>query len=175
VQFANRSCSVLVATDVAARGLDIAQLEAVINVDITPDKEVHTHRVGRTGRAEEAGWAFSLASMDEMGRVGRIDEMQGSASVWHSVSELVAPADAELLRPPMVTLQILGGRKEKIRPGDVLGALTKDLGLESTQIGKINVNEFSTYVAVERGVADKALRGLNAGKVKGKAVKVRRL
>jgi ATP-independent RNA helicase DbpA len=175
VQFANRSCSVLVATDVAARGLDIAQLEAVINVDITPDIEVHTHRVGRTGRADEAGWAFNLASMDEMGRVGRIDEMQGSASVWHPISELVAPADAEPLRPPMVTLQILGGRKEKIRPGDVLGALTKDLGFESAQIGKINVNEFSTYVAVERGIADKALRGLNAGKVKGKSVKARRL
>ncbi|RQP25812.1 ATP-dependent RNA helicase DbpA [Piscinibacter terrae] len=175
VQFANRSCSVLVATDVAARGLDIAQLEAVINVDITPDIEVHTHRVGRTGRADESGWAFNLASLDEMGRVGRIEEMQGSASVWHPVSELVAPAGAEPLHPPMVTLQILGGRKEKIRPGDVLGALTKDLGFESAQIGKINVNEFSTYVAVERGIADKALRGLNAGKVKGKSVKVRRL
>jgi ATP-independent RNA helicase DbpA len=175
VQFANRSCSVLVATDVAARGLDIAQLEAVINVDITPDTEVHTHRVGRTGRGDEAGWAFSLASMDEMGRVGRIDEMQGSASVWHPVSELAEPADAEPLRPPMVTLQILGGRKEKIRPGDVLGALTKDLGFDAAQIGKINVNEFSTYVAVDRGIADKALRGLNAGKVKGKSVKVRRL
>ncbi|HXD07013.1 MAG TPA: ATP-dependent RNA helicase DbpA [Burkholderiaceae bacterium] len=175
VQFANRSCSVLVATDVAARGLDIAQLEAVINVDITPDVEVHTHRVGRTGRADEAGWAFSLASMDEMGRVGRIDEMQGSASVWHPLSELIAPVEAEPLHPPMVTLQILGGRKEKIRPGDVLGALTKDLGLEFAQVGKINVNEFSTYVAVERGVADQALRGLNAGKVKGRSVKVRRL
>ncbi len=175
VQFANRSCSVLVATDVAARGLDIAQLEAVINVDITPEVEVHTHRVGRTGRSDEAGWAFSLASMDEMGRVGRIDEMQGSASEWHPLSELTAPAGAEPLRPPMVTLQILGGRKEKIRPGDVLGALTKDLGFEGTQIGKINVNEFSTYVAIERGVADKALQGLNAGKVKGKSVKVRRL
>jgi ATP-independent RNA helicase DbpA len=175
VQFANRSCSVLVATDVAARGLDIAQLEAVINVDITPDRELHTHRVGRTGRADEAGWAFSLASMDEMGRVGRIDEMQGSASVWHPLSDLTAPAGAEPLRPPMVTLQILGGRKEKIRPGDVLGALTKDLGFDFTQVGKINVNEFSTYVAVERGIADQALRGLNAGKVKGKSVKARRL
>ena len=75
----------------------------------------------------------------------------------------------------MVTLQILGGRKEKIRPGDVLGALTKDMGFEAAQIGKINVNEFSTYVAVERGIADKALRALNAGKVKGRSVKVRRL
>ncbi|WP_395703594.1 ATP-dependent RNA helicase DbpA [Aquabacterium sp.] len=175
VQFANRSCSVLVATDVAARGLDIAQLEAVINVDITPDPEVHTHRVGRTGRADEAGWAFSLASMDEMGSVGRIDEMQGVASEWHRLSELTSPPNAEPLRPPMVTLQILGGRKEKIRPGDVLGALTKDMGFEGAQIGKINVNEFSTYVAVERGVADKVLRALNAGKVKGRSVKVRRL
>jgi ATP-dependent RNA helicase DbpA len=175
VQFANRSCSVLVATDVAARGLDIAQLEAVINVDITPDPEVHVHRVGRTGRADGAGWAFSLASMDEMGRVGRIDELQGSPSEWHPLGELSPSADGEPLHPPMVTLQILGGRKEKIRPGDVLGALTKDLGLEGTLIGKINVNEFSTYVAVARSVADKALRGLNAGKVKGKSVKARRL
>jgi ATP-independent RNA helicase DbpA len=75
----------------------------------------------------------------------------------------------------MVTLQILGGRKEKIRPGDVLGALTKDMGFEGSQIGKINVNDFSTYVAVERSVADRVLRGLNAGKVKGKSVKARRL
>jgi ATP-dependent RNA helicase DbpA len=175
VQFANRSCSVLVATDVAARGLDIAQIEAVINVDISPDRELHTHRVGRTGRADASGWAFSLASLDEMGRVGQIDEMQGCASVWHPLSELTVPADAEPLRPPMVTLHILGGRKEKIRPGDVLGALTKDLGFDAARIGKINVNEFSTYVAVERGIADPALRGLNAGKVKGRSVKARRL
>ncbi|WP_233217905.1 ATP-dependent RNA helicase DbpA [Roseateles chitinivorans] len=175
VRFANRSCSVLVATDVAARGLDIAQLEAVINVDITPDPEVHVHRIGRTGRADEAGWAFSLASLDEMGRVGRIDQMQGSISPWYPLSELTATAGGQPLRPPMVTLQILGGRKEKIRPGDVLGALTKDLGFDGARIGKINVNEFSTYVAIEPELADQALRGLNAGRVKGKSVKVRRL
>ena len=175
VQFANRSCSVLVATDVAARGLDIAQLEAVINVDVTPDPEVHVHRVGRTGRAGEDGWAFSLASLDEMGSVGRIEQMQGATSQWLPLAGLEAPAGAEPLHPPMVTLQILGGRKEKIRPGDVLGALTKDMGFAGAQIGKINVNEFSTYVAIERGVADKALRALNAGKVKGKSVKARRL
>ena len=111
IQFANRSCSVLVATDVAARGLDIAQLEAVINVEISPDPQVHTHRVGRTGRADGSGWAFSLASVDEMGAVGRIDAMQGRDSEWHPLSELQGAADAEPLRPPMVTLQILGGCK----------------------------------------------------------------
>jgi len=181
VQFANRSCSVLVATDVAARGLDIERLEAVINVDITPEIEMHTHRIGRTGRAGESGLVFSLASLDEMGRVGKIDEMQGVESVWHPLAdhERTHPGaderSSEPLSPPMVTLQILGGRKEKIRPGDVLGALTKDLGLDATSVGKIDINEFSTYVAVRRDVADEALKGLNAGRVKGRSVKVRRL
>ena len=177
VQFANRSASVLVATDIAARGLDIAQLEAVINVDITPDPATHTHRIGRTGRVDEEGWAFSLASVDEMGSVGKIEQAGGFTSVWKPLAEL-KPDGAEpgqRLRPPMQTIQILGGRKEKIRPGDVLGALTKDLGFAGAQIGKINVNEFSTYVAVERGIAQDVLRKLSAAKVKGRSVKVRLL
>lgn len=172
VQFANRSCSVLVATDVAARGLDIAQLEAVINVDITPDAEVHIHRIGRTGRAGEEGLALSLASMDEMGSVGKIEQMQGRESEWHKIDELT-PASKEPLVPPMATLQIVGGRKEKIRAGDVLGALTGDMGFAKEQVGKINVNEFSTYVAVDRTIAHEAERKLNAGRIKGKSVKVR--
>jgi ATP-dependent RNA helicase DbpA len=174
VQFANRSCSVLVATDVAARGLDIAQLEAVINVDITPDPEVHVHRVGRTGRVDEEGWGFSLASLDQMGSVGKIELTQGVESEWHRLSELV-PAGTEALVPPMLTLQIVGGRKEKIRAGDVLGALTKDAGFAAAQIGKIDVNPFSTYVAVDRRIARQAVSKLNAGKVKGKSVKARLL
>lgn len=172
VRFANRSASVLVATDVAARGLDIAELQAVVNVDITPDAEVHTHRIGRTGRGDAEGWAFSLASLDEMGRVGNIEKAMGFTSQWHKLAELT-PTTSGPLQAPMVTLQILGGRKEKIRPGDVLGALTKDLGFPGGRIGKINVNEFSTYVAVERAIAPQVLRGLSGGKVKGKTVKVR--
>jgi ATP-independent RNA helicase DbpA len=174
VQFANRSCSVLVATDIAARGLDIAELEAVINVDVTPDAATHTHRIGRTGRVDEEGWAFSLVSMDEMGSVGKIEQAGGFSSQWKPLAELT-PASKEPLRPPMRTIQILGGRKEKIRPGDVLGALTKDLGFAGAQIGKINVNEFSTYVAVERGIAPDVLRKLATAKVKGRGVKVRML
>jgi ATP-independent RNA helicase DbpA len=174
VQFANRSCSVLVATDIAARGLDITQLEAVINVDITRDAATHTHRIGRTGRVDEEGWAFSLVSMEQMGSVGKIEQAGGFSSAWKKLSELT-PTSNEPLRAPMRTIQILGGRKEKIRPGDVLGALTKDLGFAGTQIGKINVNEFSTYVAVERGIAAEALRKLASAKVKGRNVKVRML
>jgi len=172
VQFANGSCSVLVATDVAARGLDIAGLEAVVNVDMAADAETHVHRVGRTGRGDADGWAFSLASLDEMGRVGRVEQEQGFTSEWHKLDELT-PAGGGPLQPPRVTLQILGGRKEKIRAGDVLGALTKDAGFAASQVGKINVNDFSTYVAVDRDIARDALRKLNAGRIKGRSVKVR--
>ncbi|MDP9154246.1 ATP-dependent RNA helicase DbpA [Caballeronia sordidicola] len=174
VQFANRSCSVLVATDVAARGLDIAQLEAVINVDVTQDPEIHVHRIGRTGRADQEGWALSLASMNEMARVSSIEQAQKKEVEWHKLSELT-PATPGHLQPPMATLQILGGRKEKIRPGDVLGALTGDAGFEGSQIGKINVTDMVTYVAVSRDIADKAVNRLSSGKVKGKKVKVRRI
>jgi len=172
VQFANRSCSVLVATDVAARGLDIASLAAVINVDVTPDPEVHVHRIGRTGRAGETGLALNLASLPEMGYVGRIEQLQGRACDWHALDELIPAGDGPLV-PPMLTLHIQGGRKEKIRPGDVLGALTADLGYTRQQVGKINVNEWSTYVAVERAIARQAASRLNAGRIKGKSVKVR--
>ncbi len=171
-QFANRSCSVLVATDVASRGLDIERLEAVINVAITPDPEVHLHRIGRTGRAGESGLALSLASMNEMGSVGKIEQYQSYESVWHSLGEL-KPTGSGPLRPPMATLQIAGGRKEKIRPGDVLGALTADAGYAREQIGKIVVTEFTTFVAVERDIALAAMQKLNDGKVKGRSVKVR--
>jgi len=181
LQFANRSASVLVATDVAARGLDISSLAAVINVDVTADAEVHVHRIGRTGRLgqsgageAEEGLALSLASMDEMGRVGRIEQLMGQEMTWGALDELRDAPGGPLL-PPMQTLQIQGGRKEKIRAGDVLGALTADLGLSRDDVGKINVNDFSTYVAVRRDLASDAAARLNAGRIKGKAVKVRLL
>jgi ATP-dependent RNA helicase DbpA len=173
-QFANRSCSVLVATDVAARGLDIANLNAVINVDVTPDAEVHIHRIGRTGRAGEGGLALSLVSMNEMGYVGKIEQMQNRESAWHKLAELT-PASKEPLVPPMATLHIQGGRKEKIRPGDVLGALTADLGYTREQVGKITVNEFSTYVGVDRAIGHEVARRLGEARIKGKGVKVRLL
>jgi len=174
-QFAGQSCSVLVATDVASRGLDIKELGAVINVDITPDPEVHVHRIGRTGRAGESGLALSLASMHEMGAVGKIEQYQNTPSVWFKPEELVATSREPLL-PPMACLQILGGRKEKIRPGDVLGALTSTEGgpaYTREQIGKIQVTEFCTFVAVQRALAEQACAKLNAGRVKGKSVRAR--
>ena len=174
-QFANRSCAVLVATDVASRGLDIDQLAAVINVDITPDPQVHVHRVGRTGRAGAAGLALSVATLNDMGRVGAIEVYQKMSSTWYGLDTLT-PASNQPLLAPMVTLQILGGRKEKIRAGDVLGALTNAEGgpaYTREHIGKIQVTEFCTFVAVARDIAQAACAKLNAGRIKGKSVKVR--
>jgi len=176
IQFANRSCSVLVATDVAARGLDIAQLEAVINVDVTPDPEIYIHRIGRTGRADEDGWALSLCSPADKRRVAAIAAMTGNEPEWHGLGSLQSGNDAPLV-PPMVTLQMLGGRREKIRPGDVLGALTGDEGtarkFTREEVGKITVTDQATYIAVERSIAHEAVAKLASGKVKGKIVKVR--
>jgi ATP-independent RNA helicase DbpA len=171
IQFANRSCSVLVATDVAARGLDIDQLEAVINVDVTPDTEIHVHRIGRTGRGDSEGWAFSLVSGNQMERVVNIEKALGFDVEWHHLNEL-KPATGQAPQPPMVTLQILSGRKDKIRPGDVLGALTGEAGFTKEQIGKINVTDTTTYVAVARAIGREAVRKLAAGTLKGKRVKV---
>jgi ATP-independent RNA helicase DbpA len=174
VRFANASCSVLVATDVAARGLDVAGLAAVINADISPDPQAHVHRIGRTGRAGQSGLALSLASLDEMGAVGRIEQLQGQPTVWRSLAELTPAAGGPLL-PAIATVHIQAGRKDKIRPGDVLGALTADLGYTREQVGKIDINEFATYVAVERSIAAAVVQRLNSGRIKGRAVKARLL
>ena len=134
--------------------------------------EVHIHRIGRTGRAGESGLALNLASMDEMGSVGKIEVLQGTETSWSPLADLT-PTGSGPLVAPMVTLHIQGGRKEKIRPGDVLGALTADLGYTREQVGKINVNEWSTYVAVDRNISEQAASRLSAGRIKGKSVKVR--
>ncbi|QPF73204.1 ATP-dependent RNA helicase DbpA [Roseateles sp. DAIF2] len=175
IQFANGSCSVLVATDVAARGLDIAQLECVINVDMSQDAEAHVHRIGRTGRAGAQGLALSLASLDEMGRVGRIEQLLGREFQWQALDQLAPTEGGAPLQPAMDTLQILGGRKDKIRPGDILGALTGEAGFESADIGKINITDFHSYVAVKRELAREVVKRLSNGKLKGRKVKVRRM
>ena len=181
ILFANRSCSVLVATDVAARGLDIQSLGAVINVDVSKDTEVHIHRIGRTGRGSEKGLALSLCAPNEKKWVKLIEQYQDGPVQWHDLKELADDDQAPALAAPMVTLVIMGGKKDKLRPGDLLGALTGDAGLTKEQVGKINVAEFMTYVALERSVAQAAFRRLNNGNplgpdfgnIKGRSFKMR--
>ncbi|MGB9990874.1 ATP-dependent RNA helicase DbpA [Pseudoduganella rhizocola] len=161
VLFSNRSCSILIATDVAARGLDIQNLEAVINADVSKDTEVHTHRIGRTGRAGEKGLSLTLCAPNEKKWVKLIEEYQNAPAEWHDLKELDNDEYAQGDPAPMMTLCISGGKKDKLRPGDVLGALTGDGGLTKEQVGKINVTEFQTYVALDRRYAYDAFQRLN--------------
>jgi len=173
VRFANRSCSVLVASDVAARGLDIADLGMVINVDIASDADTHLHRIGRTGRAGRRGSALSLCSPREITRARVIEERLGERLQWRDL-----PADSNTrgpLFPSFVTLAVDAGRKDKLRPGDLLGALTGDAGLPGTAIGKIDVFPTRTYVAIKRGLHDEALQRLRAGKIKGRTFRIRKI
>ncbi|WP_253249281.1 ATP-dependent RNA helicase DbpA [Pseudomonas mosselii] len=170
--FANRSSSVLVATDVAARGLDIDGLDLVINVELARDAEIHVHRVGRTGRAGEKGVAISLVAPAEGHRAQAIEDLQNKPLRWVQLDNLKSKGGEPLL-PAMTTLCIGAGRKDKLRPGDILGALTGDAGLPGKQVGKIAIFDFVAFVAVERAVAKQAMQRLNSGKIKGRALKVR--
>lgn len=172
VLFANQSCSVLVATDVAARGLDIQSLGAVINVDVSKDTEVHIHRIGRTGRGQDKGLALSLCAPNEKKWVKLIEEYQHKPVQWFDLKS-ATPTEGAPLHAPMITLCIMGGKKDKLRPGDLLGALTGEVGLTKDQVGKINVFEFMTYVALDRKVADQAYARLSSGNIKGRNFKMR--
>jgi len=174
VRFSNKSCAILVATDVAARGLDIKDLEVVINFELSQDPEVHIHRIGRTGRAGKSGLALSLYIAAESHRVNAIEDYQKSPIRFSAIDSLqVNPRQDS--RPPMVTLCIDGGRKGKVRPGDILGALTSKSGISGDQVGKIDLFDRQAYVAIERSVADKALELLSTGKIKGRYFKARKL
>lgn len=175
VRFANKSMQLLLATDVAARGLDIKDLPMVINYDLTRETEVHIHRIGRTGRAGQSGLAISLCTPSEQYKVDDIaDYMKTEITV--ETDESLHDGDMSVMhRPPMVTLAVDGGKKNKIRPGDVLGALTGDGGIGGHQVGKIDINDFAAYVAVERDVAKSALQHLQESRIKGRKFKVRRL
>ncbi|MBA3546002.1 MAG: ATP-dependent RNA helicase DbpA [Nannocystis sp.] len=166
LRFANRSCSVLVATDVAARGLDIKELAAVISWELPTDPDVHLHRIGRTGRAGHKGHAFALCSPFERERVAGIERTQSEAVRW---DKLPSPEDRDPTRPPMTTVIIDGGRQDKLRAGDLLGALTGDIGLPAEVVGKIDILTRHTYVAIRSDRAERALQGLRAGKIKGRS------
>ena len=174
VRFANKSASILVATDVAARGLDIEALDAVINYHLARESEVHIHRIGRTGRAGSKGMACTLYSATEAYKVARLEEYL-EQSIDPEPLPPFSLLEKPTYRPPMTSLQIDGGKKQKVRPGDILGALTGKNGIAGKQVGKIHIFDNHAYVAVSRDAARPALRKLSEGKLKGRSFRVRRL
>jgi len=172
VRFSNKSVAVLVATDVASRGLDIDALDAVINYHIARDTEVHVHRIGRTGRAGSKGLACSLYSEKEHYKMGLLEDYLDQVIAGEALPETSVLSQTPL-SAPMVTLQIDGGKKQKLRPGDILGALTGEKGIQGAQVGKINVLDNWAYVAIAVKVLKPALRKLEQGKLKGRTFRVR--
>jgi ATP-independent RNA helicase DbpA len=174
-KFRNGSTRVLIATDVAARGIDLEKLDLVVNFDLPNQPEIYVHRIGRTGRAGNVGLAISLCARAEQERLEAIELFTGSALI-PVARERSAPASkpaAPVARDAkMETLRLSGGRKDKLRPGDILGALTGEAGgLAGEQIGKIEIHERFAYVAVAKAVARRALDSLNQGRIKGKRFK----
>jgi ATP-independent RNA helicase DbpA len=174
IQFTQLSCSILVATDVAARGLDIDDLSAVVNFELPRNAEVYVHRIGRTGRAGNEGLAFSLFADAQRYKLQDIGDYQHRELKFEAI-DAIPQTGASLPPPDFVTLCIAGGRKEKVRAGDILGALTGEAGIDANAVGKITISDYASYVAIARQVADKALERLRDGRIKGRKFKVRRL
>jgi ATP-independent RNA helicase DbpA len=174
VRFSNNSTTVLVATDVAARGLDIDDVQMVINYQLAREPEVHIHRIGRTARAGKKGMAVSLFTDRESRKVEQIESLVG-----HAI-ETLPPLPASLAqstayKPAMATLQIDGGRKQKLRPGDILGALTATGEIAGSDVGKINIFDQCGYVAIKRTRVDDATAILGERAMKGRSFRVRRI
>ncbi|ADN10122.1 ATP-dependent RNA helicase DbpA [Sulfurimonas autotrophica] len=169
VQFANKSCPVLVATDVAARGLDIKDLSMVVNYDLPHSMETYTHRIGRTGRAGAEGIAVTLYNEYEAQKIEPYEEDE--KHVFLDASALKKEQGFEM-KPQYVTLVIEGGKKDKIRAGDILGALTGDAGLQGSSIGKIDLYDRQSYVAIENSLIDEAYKKLKNGKIKNRKFSV---
>jgi ATP-dependent RNA helicase DbpA len=175
VCFANQSARVMLATDVAARGLDIQELPLVVNFDVANDFDAHTHRIGRTARAGAKGVAVTLVSNAERRRIDAFAATMAARSEraleWHAL-----PNAPELpLTASYQTLAIDAGRQDKLRPGDVLGALTAGAGLAADDIGKIDVFPTRSYVAVKLQRFKAAYEQLSRGKIKGRSFRVRKI
>lgn len=174
IQFKQGSTRILVATDVAARGLDIDDLPAVVNFELPRDAQVYIHRIGRTGRAGKAGLALSLFADSERYKLQAIAEVLQKEPDFEPIEQLQSGGEP-LPAPAFITLCIQGGRKDKVRPGDILGALTGEAGIDASAVGKITVTDYASYVAITRKAADSALSRLASGKIKGRKFKVRKL
>ncbi len=172
-RFAHKSALVLVATDVAARGLDIDAVDLVINYTVSEEPDVYVHRIGRTGRADAEGLAVTLVSDAEMANLREI-EAHAQVVLKPKGIESVRFHANRIIQPEYVTLSIDGGKRQKLRPGDILGSLTKEAGIDGDDIGKINVTNQVSFIAVKLRSVKRAMAQFREGKIKGKKFRARR-
>jgi len=163
IAFSNASKRIMVATDVASRGLDIKDIALVINYDLPFDPEVYTHRIGRTGRANATGKAISLFSPKDLEKSAYVL----SKAQKKEMKELRVDAKFKMISD-YDTLCLNGGKKTKLRAGDILGTLCKEIGIEGKLIGKINITDTKSYVAIHHTVIDRVLKALKSVKIKKK-------
>jgi ATP-dependent RNA helicase DbpA len=170
ILFSNKSYPVLIATDVASRGLHIDDVDLVINYDLSLDEKIHTHRIGRTARAGKGGLAISLYTQNDMDRVFAIKEVFTDIQ-----EENISSVEDDLsykIDSPQRTIFINGGKKQKLRAGDILGALTAGIGLSKEDIGKIDILDFASYVAINKEKIAYVLTELSKSKIKGKYYRI---
>jgi len=173
--FQNGSCRILIATDIAARGLDVDHLDLVVNYDLPNQTETYIHRVGRTGRAGRKGTAVTLSKgfdaihIQEIEKAARMQFQKPPLGFKNQHGMGLASRQA-----PMQTLSISGGRQDKIRAGDILGALTGAAGgFKAADIGKIEIQDRWSYVAISSSLAETALQKLREGRIKGQKFQVK--
>lgn len=173
-RFANKTVSVLVATDVAARGLDIDRVDLIINHRVSEDIDTHTHRIGRTGRAEAKGLAITLIDDSEEGKLDEI-AAKTDAKINKLHIQSVRFHANRIKDPEFVCVAIDGGKRDKLRPGDILGALTKEAEVPGEDIGKISISARHAYIAIKARSVKRVLNQFRERKIKGKRFKARRL
>ena len=166
-KFANKSSRILVATDVAARGLDIEKVKLVFNLDLPNDPDVYTHRIGRTGRQGEKGQAISFVTSACEYKVDKI-EKESKIKIHLKDLSLLSTSHTSYVVPEMITLFISLGKKDKIRPIDIVGTILNESDIEKDSLGKINIFSVFSYLSVKKDQAEKILALLDSRKIKKK-------
>ncbi|MCW8109207.1 ATP-dependent RNA helicase DbpA [Alteromonas ponticola] len=174
IRFSAKALQILVATDVAARGLDIEQVDHVFNYSVSEEVESHIHRIGRTARGDAEGTAITLYDDNELAHLNKIEAFREKQFVKKSAQSLTFQPK-NVSQPAYTCLVLSAGKKSKIRPGDIVGALTNDAAIQADDIGNIKVVSNASYVAVKTRSAKRAMAHFREGKIKGKKVRCKKL